>query len=138
MKSMTTRRSMFVRLALGFFLSAISLNGVIAQVPRSISYQGFLLKSNQPVNTNVLLHLKIYDAAGAMLYEETDSSVSVKNGIFNVLIGGASGDIPTSLKFDGQYYLGVDIDNSGELTRTPFAAAPYALNSQLVGGIGVS
>jgi hypothetical protein len=47
--------------------------------------------------------------------------------------------LPESLKFDEQYYLGIDVDNTGEaIPRTPFAASPYALNSQTVGGISVS
>src|SRR6185503_10985239 len=57
----------------------------------------------------------------------------------NLLLGGLSNNLPGYLKFDQQYFLGINVDNAGELSpRTPFVAAPYALNSQTVGGVGVS
>jgi hypothetical protein len=124
---------------LGVFVSVFCAEAANAQVPRSITYQGFLVKENQPVTGAVDLHLKIYNAGGEILYEETDNQVRVKNGLFNVFLGGNSGILPESLKFDEQYYLGIDVDNTGEaVPRTPFVAAPYALNSQTVGGISVS
>jgi len=135
---MTSRRSMLLGLVLGAFLSAAGLNVAYAQVPRSISYQGLLVKNNLPVNGMVNLDIKIYDAASQVLYQETQSQVQVTNGIFNVLLGGNSGVLPASLKFDEQYYLGIDVDKTGELPKTAFVAAPYALNAQTVGGIGVS
>src|SRR5579864_5341725 len=135
---MTSRRSMLLGLVLGAFLGALSLNVAYAQVPRSISYQGLLMKNNQPVTDQVTIDIKIYDAANQVLYQETQSQVQVTNGIFNVLLGGNSGTLPASLKFDEQYYLGIEVDKTGELPHTPFVAAPYALNSQTVGGVGVS
>jgi hypothetical protein len=136
---MTSRRSIMLGLVFGAFLGVFGLNSVYAQVPRSISYQGLLVKNNQPVNGMVNIHVKIYDAAGQMLYEESYSQQQVTNGIFNVLLGGPSGTLTPNLKFDEQYYLGIDVDGTGEVTpRTPFVAAPYALNSQTVGGVGVS
>jgi len=135
---MTSRRSMLLGLVLGAFLGALSLNVAYAQVPRSISYQGLLVKNNQPVTAQVNLHITIYDAANNKLYEESANGVQVTNGLFSVLLGGNSGVLPQSLTFDEQYYLGIDVDGTGELPHTPFVAAPYALNSQTVGGIGVS
>jgi len=136
---MTSRRSILLSLVLGAVLSFMSLNEANAQVPRSISYQGLLLQSGQPVNAQVNLHIKIYNAAGTVLYEESFNQLQVNNGLYNVLLGGNSGTLPASLKFDEQYYLGVEINNTGEVTpRTPFVAAPYALNSQTVGGFAVS
>jgi hypothetical protein len=136
---MTSRRSIIVSLMLGLFLSLFSLLEANAQVPRSISYQGQLIKSNLPYNGTVSLEIKIYTAGGAELYTETYTGVQVKDGIFNVLLGGNDGHLPGTLKFDQQYFLGINVDGSGELNpRTPFVAAPYALNSQTVGGVGVA
>ncbi len=136
---MTSRRSIMLSLMLGAFLSVTGLNTAYAQVPRSISYQGLLIKAGQPVNSQVNVKINVYNAAGQVLYTETMNQVQVNNGIFNVLLGGNSGLLPSSLKFDEQYYLGVDVDNTGEISpRTPFTAAPYALNAQTVGGVGVS
>ena len=138
---MTSRRSILLGLVLGAFLGVFGLNSVYAQVPRSISYQGLLLKNNQPVTGTVKIDVTIYDAAGTILYQETPNSgqVQVDNGIFNILIGDINGHLPANLTFDEQYYLGINIDNTGEVSpRTPLVAAPYALNSQTVGGVGVS
>ncbi len=112
---------------------------VFSQVPRSISYQGLLLISGKPVNSTVSLEVRIYNAAGDTLYSESMNPVQVSGGVFNILLGGKGGNLPASLNFDEQYYLGIDVNSTGEmLPRTPFAAAPYALNSQTVGGVGVS
>jgi hypothetical protein len=125
-------------LVLGAFLSVFGFNSVYAQVPRNISYQGLLVKNGNPVNTPVNINVTIYDAAGTVLYQESETGVPVVNGLFTILIGGKQAILPPSLKFDEQYYLGVDVEGTGELQRTPFSAAPYALNSQTVGGVGVS
>ncbi|MEP7235349.1 MAG: hypothetical protein ABI778_08645, partial [Ignavibacteriota bacterium] len=139
MNGRTSRRTMLLRLWLGIFLCAMTAGGAIAQVPRNISYQGFLMKNNQPVNASVAIEFTIYDAGGLVLYSEIDTPIVVKNGIFTAIIGGNSGTLPQSLKFDAQYYVGINVDGAGELNpRTAFTASPYALNSQLVGGIGVS
>ncbi len=124
---------------LGAFLSVMGLQTANAQVPRSISYQGRLIKAGQPVNGTVNLTIKIYDASGAEKYTETSSLVEVKDGIFNILLGGTSGTLPATLDFNEQYFLGINVDGTGEMNpRTPFVAAPYALNSELVGGVGVA
>lgn len=62
---MTSRRSILLSLMLGAFLSVMGLQTANAQVPRSISYQGRLIKAGQPVNGTVNLTIKIYDASGA-------------------------------------------------------------------------
>jgi len=134
-----TFRAALLGLTLGAFLTLSGSNEAHAQVPRSISYQGFLVKNNEPVNGEVDLHLKIYNAGGEILYDETDNQVPVNHGLMNVLLGGNAGILPTNLHFDEQYYLGIEVDNTGEATpRTPFVSAPYALNSQTVGGISAS
>jgi hypothetical protein len=137
---MTSRRSIIVSLMLGLFLSLFSLLEANAQVPRSISYQGQLIKDgNAYTGTINQMLIKIYDASGTMLFEESYGPVQVTGGVFNLLLGGAGNNLPGYLKFDQQYFLGINVDNAGELSpRTPFVAAPYALNSQTVGGIGVS
>ena len=136
---MTSRRSILLSLMLGAFLSVMGLQTANAQVPRSISYQGRLIKAGQPVNGTVNLTIKIYDASGAEKYTESYGLVEVKDGIFNVLLGGTGGTLPGSLDFNEQYFLGINVDGTGEMNpRTPFVASPYALNAELVGGVGVA
>src|SRR5258706_7678810 len=134
---MTSRRSIMLGLALSALLGVFGLNSVYAQVPRSISYQGQLMKNNQPVSGMVTLHVKINNAAGQTLYEESQTPTAT-NGIFNVLIGGNSGTLPASLKFDEQYFLALHVEGQDVKPPTPFVAAPHALNSQTVGGVGLS
>lgn len=137
---MTSRRSIKVSLMLGLFLGLFSLlQEANAQVPRSISYQGRLIKNNVPFEGTVNMQIKIYDASGQELYTESYTGVTVSQGIFNVQLGGMDNHLPGYLKFDQQYFLGINVDGTGELTpRTAFVAAPYALNAQTVGGFGVS
>ncbi len=137
-EGMTSRRSILLGMALGAFLGLATLNTAYAQVPRSISYQGLLMKDGKPVDGKADLKINIYDAAGHTLYTESYNQVQLNQGVFNVQLGTAN-PLPGSLKFDQQYFMGVEIDNSGEISpRTPFTAAPYALNAQTVGGVGVS
>ncbi|MBS1904815.1 MAG: hypothetical protein JSS75_14000, partial [Bacteroidetes bacterium] len=134
---MTSRRSNLLGVVLGAFLSIAALGTANAQVPRSISYQGLLIKNGQPVNAQANLKINIYNAAGTLLYTESYNQVQVNNGVFNVNIGASKA--LENLKFDEQYFLGVEVDGTPEiLPHTPFTAAPYALNAQTVGGIGVS
>jgi hypothetical protein len=126
-------------MVLGSLLSLICLQQANAQVPRSISYQGQLFKAGTAYTGTVNLTIKIYNASGVEKYTEAIGNVDVKDGIFNVTLGGTGGTIPNALDFNEQYFLGVDVDGAGELTpRTPFVSAPYALNSQTVNGIGAS
>jgi hypothetical protein len=128
-----------VSLMLGLFLSLFSLLEANAQVPRSISYQGQLMKNGQPYTGTADMVIKIWTAGNQELYTESYTDVQVSNGIFNVQIGGNDNHLPGDLKFDQQYFLGLNVEGAGELMpRTPFVAAPYALNAQTVGGVGVS
>jgi hypothetical protein len=135
---LTRTYSVFFVFAFVFFF-CIGISNAVAQIPRSISYQGLLEKNAKPVTGSVDLRVKIYDAAGQTLYDEFFNQVNVANGIYDVLIGGKAGILPPSLKFDEQYYMGVEVNNSGEIIpRTPLVSVPYSFNSQTVGGFGVS
>lgn len=103
-----------------------------AQIPRQMSYQGIIIGgSGNPINDGThTLEINFYDAAvgGTLLHGETFSTVT-NAGIFNVIIG-ANTPLPASLLFDRQYFLGVSVDGTPEMTpRTALTAAPYALRS---------
>ncbi len=116
-----------------FILVVLCLSTIaIAQMPRTISYQGVLADAdgNFISDGNHTLALKIYDGSGAVLYSETQTAVVVK-GLFNVMIGSTSG-LPSNLPFDKAYYLGVGVDGGSELTpRTALSASPYAFRAQV-------
>jgi len=116
------------------FLSILAIVAVCccgiadAQVPRKLNYQGFLTSpSGAPINSVALpLMFKLYDVSNALVYSETQS-VTVSNGIFNVLIGSVT---LLTLPFDAQYTLGITMGADPEMTpRQPLAASPYAVRS---------
>ncbi|MEQ1594901.1 MAG: tail fiber domain-containing protein [Casimicrobium sp.] len=110
---------------------ALGFASVHAQVPKTINYQGYLTTpSGAAVNSNVMMRLKLYDAVtgGTALHDETQS-VSVANGVFNVLLGYGA---PLTLPFTKQYFLGVTVEpDTAEMTpRRPLSAAPYAVTAE--------
>ncbi len=101
---------------------------VMAQVPRTISYQGVLAgKSGSPVaDGSHTLVLRLYGSrtGKVVLYSKTDTIVTT-GGMFSTLLDAIS----DSLVFDKQLYLGISVDGSTELSpRTPLTSSPYALN----------
>ncbi|NOT38027.1 MAG: tail fiber domain-containing protein [Saprospiraceae bacterium] len=109
------------------------INVVIAQVPRTISYQGVLTdaQGNLIPDGNRTLVLKLYDNLFSTnpIYTESQT-VPIVKGIFNAIIGSVS-PIPSSLNFDRAYFLGVSLDFGQEMSpRTALTAAPYALRSE--------
>jgi len=109
---------------------------VLAQVPRTMSYQGVLTDAGGTLiaDGNHTLTLSLYDAAsgGSALWTESQT-IPVVRGTFNVLLGTVT-PIPGTLAFDRAYFLGVSVDAGTELSpRTPLTAAPYALYAARAG-----
>ena len=114
-------RKSFVLMVMGtilFFLCSVSS----ADVPDSINYQGKLTTSQGAlVNETVQMTFTIYsdDQGDSADWTETQDSVIVKDGIFNVLLGSVN-SLPASV-FDGSVkYLGVQVE--GELEMRPLKA----------------
>jgi hypothetical protein len=113
------------------FLAMCVLFGaeVRAQMPRTLSYQGLLKDSNnQPVTGTRVFVFTLYDqpSSGNQLWSETQTLV-VANGVFYASLGSVNQDLPA---FDKQYWLGVQIGNSSELSpRIALSSAPYSFNS---------
>ena len=77
-------------LSIGYQLSAIGYT--YAQIPQLISYQGRLTDaSGTPITGNRNMTFRIYDAktGGSKVWEDT-YSVTIDEGIFDVLLGGGS------------------------------------------------
>jgi hypothetical protein len=114
-------------LALALILPALAL----AQVPQRINYQGYLTNAaGVPVSAVLkLMTFRLYDTptGGRALWEETQSPVTVANGVFNVVLGSVT---PIILPFDAQYYLGVQANDDGEMKpRQALATSPYAFRA---------
>ncbi len=114
-------------MALGLILVLSSYS--FAQVPQMINYQGKLTKvSGAPLDTTISMVFSIYaDSNGSILkWIETQGSVKVEKGIFNVLLG-SSNPIPDTV-FNGTLrYFGVKVGGDPEITpRKPMVSVPYA------------
>lgn len=104
-----------------------------AQLPATISFQGVLADAaGAPVIDGLhTLRLRIYDAptGGTELFAET-ANVNVLKGVFDVMLGAASGGLPNTLQFDRQYFLSITVDGGAELSpRTPMSSVPYAFRA---------
>jgi hypothetical protein len=99
-----------------------------AQIPRQITYQGYLDSLNNPYTGNRMMRFKIYDDAtgGNNLWTEDHASVAIFDGFFQVQLGSIT---PLNLDFDIPYWLGISIENEPELVpRTALTSTPYSFN----------
>lgn len=111
-------------------------------IRRTINFQGKLVNTNgtNVANGNYSIVFSIYDVSsgGTALWSETQSTVAVTDGVFQVELG-SSTVFPADFNFnwDGRY-LGVNVASDGEMTpRIRLTAAPYAFNAEKVAGLTV-
>ena len=112
-------------------LLAVLATGAEAQIPRLISYQGYLTDAGgAPITGTRNLTFSLYTVAsgGTALWTETHANVAITAGVFEVYLG-----INSNLNlvaFDVPYWLSTKVNTDPDLTpRTRLAAAPYALRS---------
>ena len=106
-------------------------------VPEVINYQGKLVdNTGVPVTATVSIVFSIYDVAsgGTALWTETQSSVVVQDGIYNVLLGSTT-PIPDAVFDRGDRWLGLKVGTDSEMTpRQRSTSVGYASNSDMVDG----
>lgn len=105
----------------------------LAQVPGTISYQGFLTdNTGDPLTGNYNLTFNFYDGS-TVLATRTVNGVEVFNGVFSVIIGkDVSGD-NTPLPFtiwDKPLTVGITIGAEAELPKVTLTGVPYAFIAQ--------
>jgi hypothetical protein len=112
------------------FLMIVLASTVVAAVPQSINYQGYLTDAGRlPVNGTTSITFSLYTSATgtSSLWTETQQSVPVANGVYSAVLGSVT---PLTLPFDTQYYLGVQTGTDDEMTpRHELTSAPYALRA---------
>ncbi|MCA9385641.1 hypothetical protein KC717_03260 [Candidatus Dojkabacteria bacterium] len=138
----------FVFLFLFFF--STSLHTSKAAINETINFQGKLVDQSDGTNftgacsTSCDFRFRIYDASsgGSLLWEETQSSVTINDGIFNVALGSSTpfddAAFP-SMSFDrDDLYFQIEIDADGaggtyeevfDSPRIRFTAVPYAMHA---------
>ena len=117
-------------LAIGLYILPISSS--FAAVPQLINYQGKLTKvSGAPLDTTISMVFTIYADSNGITskWSESQSSVKVEKGVFNVLLGSVNA-IPDSV-FDGSTrYLGVAVGGDPEITpRKAIVSVAYAFHA---------
>jgi hypothetical protein len=119
--------------ALALLVLAVAAAPVAVQaaMPHTMSYQGVLRDGagNAVPDGNYTLTFSLYDVAtgGEPYWIETDS-VTVVDGIFNVILGKLVS--LSEVSFDTPYWLGVGLLGAPEMTpRVELTAAPYALHA---------
>jgi len=110
-----------------------------ADVPKMISYQGQVTDdSGVPVaDGDYDMAFSIHDAVsgGNLEWSSGSRSVTVTNGVFNVLLGES---IAIDLEFDEDYWLEVEIEGDTQSPRQPLGSVGYAyMASGLVAGTEV-
>lgn len=115
------------------FAALISAPELVAQLPRTISFQGVLTDaSGNPLpDGQRQLRIALYStqSGGSALYSEQHNATT-QGGVFSLLIGSVT-PIPSSLEFDRPYFIGVSVNGGAELSpRTPLTSVPYALHAQ--------
>lgn len=106
---------------------------VRAQLPRQISYQGFIADPNGiPIADGIhTIEIRLYEvpANGQPLYSEAHQA-RLSGGVFGFVLGSIT-PFPAALAFDRQYWLGVSVDGEPEMQpRTALIAVPYAVHSE--------
>lgn len=97
----------------------------LPQSPRTLSYQGILSDTSgtpKPDGSyNFTFRLYTDPSGGTSVWSETKSS-QVKRGLFSTVLGSVT-PLPDSVKFDRQYWLGIQVASDPELSpRIPFTS----------------
>ena len=104
-----------------------------AEIPHLINYQGMLTdNAGNPITEPRDLTFTIYDAPtnGTALWTETHTAVPIENGLFNVILGGATTPIPASVFDAPERYLGIKVGTDPELApRIQLTSVSYAYRS---------
>lgn len=130
---------MKVRLT-GILALALLLTSAVAAfaTPNVVTYQGRLTDAaGNPSNGTFSMVFAIYAASsgGSALYTETQPSVTVTNGLFNVQIGSVT-TIPGDLFAGGTKFLGIKVGADAEMTpRQAVASVPFAIHSTFAQGM---
>jgi hypothetical protein len=105
---------------------------ILAQVPRTISYQGVLTDAanNPKPDGNYMITFSFYEsgAGGEAIWSES-KSVKINKGLFSTSLGYQT-PFSSSVKFDKPYWLGVKVEDEAELTpRIALTSSGYSISS---------
>jgi len=138
----TTMKPMhaFARFLLLALLVGLFKVGTVQAQSATMAYQGYLTNTDgDPLGGTGNLSFALYatPSGGSPLWEETQTSVQVEEGVFSVMLG--SEEPFSGVNFENPLYLGVKIDGGAELVpRVPLGVAPSSLFAhQIPDGLAV-
>ena len=118
-------KKMFI-VVIGLILTFVMLS---ADVPNLIDYQGRLADNNGDTiegNTSITFSIYNVETGGTALWSETQASVDVNDGLFQVTLG-SNASFPENLFDDAERWIGINVAGDGEMTpRTKIVSVPYA------------
>ncbi|MBA4387070.1 MAG: hypothetical protein C0404_03755 [Verrucomicrobia bacterium] len=113
-------------------LSVALQQGVFADVPQLMNYQGRLLSGTNLVNGNVGLSLRLFNVAsgGSVIYEDSNT-VTVVDGLYSTFIGDNStvGSLVNALT-NSQVWIEVAVNGVALAPRERLASAGYSLGTR--------
>lgn len=106
-----------------------SPEAIDARPTGSLSYQGRLLRAGSPYNGTLSMDFKLYsvDTGGSPWWQETQS-VSVSDGVFNVMLGAVQPLNRSAVQFQIQQWLEVVVAGTTLSPRQPLSTVAYAMN----------
>ncbi|MCK4427372.1 MAG: tail fiber domain-containing protein [candidate division Zixibacteria bacterium] len=128
-------KKLLILLALGAivaFVLVFSGSSVTAAVPHLINYQGMLTDdAGDPITDTLNIEFKIYDSQtlGNLKWSETQTDVSIIDGLFNVVLGSVN-PIDT-LSFSENYWLEIKVGTEVMPTRLRFTSVGYAYRAEM-------
>lgn len=117
------------------FLIVVAIQAATAEVPNTLSYQGYLEDNGAPVNGQKNLTFKIYssETGGNIVWQNTLNTVNIDNGVFSVTLSDGSPSLG-SVAFNRPYWITVTVDGI-ELGRVPLTSTPYSLRAKIADDI---
>ncbi len=117
-----------ILISMMFVMSGLltSVSG-FAQVPATMTYNGFLMSSGLPANSPADVSFKIFDAesGGTSLWQQSPASVDIKDGRFSAHLSNLNASI-----FNGQTrWLEVTINNETLSPHSEVSSMPYAFRA---------
>ncbi len=134
------RSAIFLAIVALFACVLLPADSVNAAINSQINFQGKLTNTDGTNVTNgtysIVFSIYTVASGGSNIWTETQGSVSVTDGIFRVALGSGTA-LPGSVDFNSSsLYLGIKVGADPEMSpRVQFTAAPYAFNSDKLGGI---
>ena len=104
----------------------------VPDVPHKINYQGYHTDAaGNPITGDLDMTFRIYDSptGGTQLWSETQTSVRVENGLFNVILGSVNpipGDV---FPIDGSRWLETEVEGQIHTPRKEIVSVAYAFKA---------